>query len=309
MIITDTMGRAWRVGQTDAAIGAAGLNPLDSLVGGTDRYGNLLRVTEPAVGDEIAGLAELVSGKTSGDPVVVVRGLGRLVTEQDGPGAACLIRPAEQDLFRLGTAEARAEGLGQAPFNRRTIRAFTDEPVDPQAIEAAIEAAITAPSPHHTTPWRYVHLVDEGLRVRLLDAMRDRWAADLRELDGYSAAVDPQAPVPRGHPAPRPRTGPALLRAGGVRPTTTRTPGAGGSSGICSWSPAGAGVQNLLVALAAHGLGSAWISSTVFCPEVVHEVLALPADWQPLGAIAIGRAAAPTPDRPPRPAADYLIRL
>jgi coenzyme F420-0:L-glutamate ligase/coenzyme F420-1:gamma-L-glutamate ligase len=129
VIISDTMGRAWRLGQTDAAIGAAGVLPLYSLAGRTDPHGNALQVTQPAVADEIAGVAELVSGKLSGNPVVLVRGLAKYVTPHDGPGAAALIRPASQDLFSLGTAEAEALGRRQAPFHRRTIRSFSPREV------------------------------------------------------------------------------------------------------------------------------------------------------------------------------------
>ncbi|MEB0004577.1 coenzyme F420-0:L-glutamate ligase [Cryobacterium sp. 10I1] len=122
VIITDTAGRPWREGQTDIAIGAAGVAVLDDLRGTTDAAGKLLNVTAPAVGDEIAGAADLVKGKASGNPVAVIRGLGRLVlplpaadpvTAGSGVvdrGAAILLRPSETDMFRLGSAEAEALG-------------------------------------------------------------------------------------------------------------------------------------------------------------------------------------------------------
>lgn len=119
VLITDTAGRPWREGQTDIAIGAAGLAVLDDLRGTDDSSGKRLDATIAAVADEIAGAADLVKGKTSGNPVAVVRGLGRLVGEldsADAPGAARLLRPSDQDMFRLGSAEAYAEGFaaGQA---------------------------------------------------------------------------------------------------------------------------------------------------------------------------------------------------
>jgi coenzyme F420-0:L-glutamate ligase/coenzyme F420-1:gamma-L-glutamate ligase len=114
VVITDTLGRPWRVGQTDAAIGAAGVLVIEDLRGELDAQGRVLGVTEPAVADEIAAMADLVKRKNAGTPVAVVRGLGRLVTALDGPGARTLNRPAALDMFRLGTDEAMAEGYRRA---------------------------------------------------------------------------------------------------------------------------------------------------------------------------------------------------
>jgi coenzyme F420-0:L-glutamate ligase/coenzyme F420-1:gamma-L-glutamate ligase len=113
VLVTDTAGRAWREGQTDIAIGAAGLAVLDDLRGTIDVSGRRLDATVAAVGDEIAGAADLIKGKTSGNPVAVVRGLGRLVGDLDAVGARALQRPSDTDMFRLGTAEANAEGCAE----------------------------------------------------------------------------------------------------------------------------------------------------------------------------------------------------
>jgi coenzyme F420-0:L-glutamate ligase / coenzyme F420-1:gamma-L-glutamate ligase len=100
VVIADSFGRAWRLGQTDVAIGAAGLRPLDQWIGRSDGFGRELRVTSIAVADSIAAAADLARAKDSLEPAVLVRGLGRFVTREDGPGAAALRRPREQDLFR-----------------------------------------------------------------------------------------------------------------------------------------------------------------------------------------------------------------
>ncbi|THG33856.1 coenzyme F420-0:L-glutamate ligase [Glaciibacter flavus] len=110
VIISDTLGRAWRQGQTDVAIGAAGLQVFDDLRGSLDNAGKPLAVTMPCVADEIASAGDLVKGKTSGNPVAVVRGLGRLVGDLDLPGAATIVRPVEEDMFRTGTDESYDEG-------------------------------------------------------------------------------------------------------------------------------------------------------------------------------------------------------
>ncbi|MGO4255845.1 coenzyme F420-0:L-glutamate ligase [Marmoricola sp. RAF53] len=113
VIVTDTAGRAWRHGQTDLAIGAAGIEPLDSFEGRVDAYGNELAVTAPAVGDEIASAAELASGKLGGRPLAVVRGLAERVLPagEHGPGARSVVRETGTDMFGLGSREAVVAAL------------------------------------------------------------------------------------------------------------------------------------------------------------------------------------------------------
>ena len=114
IIVTDTFGRPWRVGQTDVAIGAAGIIVTDDLRGGVDANGKPLNVTITVLVDELAGAADLVKGKASGIPVAVVRGLGRLVTGLDAPGARTLTRVGDDDMFRFGSAEAYQLGYDAA---------------------------------------------------------------------------------------------------------------------------------------------------------------------------------------------------
>ncbi|GAA2033795.1 hypothetical protein GCM10009819_17360 [Agromyces tropicus] len=111
VVLSDTHGRPWREGQTDVAIGAAGVRVIDDLRGTTDAAGAPLAVTMPCPADELAAAGDLVKGKASGCPVAVVSGLGRLVGDLDLPGAAAIVRPAERDLFRMGTDEAIAHGM------------------------------------------------------------------------------------------------------------------------------------------------------------------------------------------------------
>jgi coenzyme F420-0:L-glutamate ligase/coenzyme F420-1:gamma-L-glutamate ligase len=100
VVIADSFGRAWRVGQVDVAVGAAGIAVLDDWRGRRDRDGRELRATAIAAGDAVAAAADLARAKDSGEPAVLVRGLGRLVTAEHGPGAAALRRAREEDLFR-----------------------------------------------------------------------------------------------------------------------------------------------------------------------------------------------------------------
>lgn len=100
VIITDSFGRAWRIGQSEVAIGCAGLAPVADRRGSEDRDGRKLAATEIATADQVAAASDLVRDKASGIPVVILRGLAARVTAEDGPGAEALQRDAGEDLFR-----------------------------------------------------------------------------------------------------------------------------------------------------------------------------------------------------------------
>ncbi|MDR2984741.1 MAG: coenzyme F420-0:L-glutamate ligase [Nocardiopsaceae bacterium] len=330
VLITDTMGRPWRNGQTDAAIGTAGVLPLRDHRGEPDSFGNVLEVTVTAVADEIAAAGELVKGKTGQVPVALVRGLAEFVIPAsagsspvsaaqpragqvsgdepgtgpaaaghiggDGPGAAALVRPAAEDMFRLGAADV----LGA----RRTVREFTADPVDPAAVRRAIAAALTAPAPHHSQPWRFAVVESAQAKTRLLDAMLAAWVTDLRG-DGFTEEQVARR-TRRGEPL---RHAPLLIvpclfaEAAHTYPDAPRN----ASERAMFLVSMGAGVQNLLVALAVEGLGSCWISSTLFCGPVAAAALDLPEGWEPMGAVGVGHAAAPPAPRPDRDPEPFII--
>ena len=294
VVVTDTMGRSWRVGQTDAAIGSAGLTVLHRYGGAVDGAGNELLVTEVAVADEVAAAGDLVKGKLGGVPVAAVRALAPV---DHGSTARGLVRPLADDMFRLGTDEAVAQGRREAVLLRRSVREFADTPVDPAALRRAVGVALTAPAPHHSAPFRFGWVRDPARRTALLDAMAARWRADLEADDRPPDQVARR--MRRGDLLRRApelvlpfRTGdgmhdyPDEARRGGERTTFTVA--------------GGAAVQSLLVALAAEGLGSCWVGSTIFAADVVRDVLDLPADWQPLGAVAVGVPVTPSVPRLPR---------
>jgi coenzyme F420-0:L-glutamate ligase/coenzyme F420-1:gamma-L-glutamate ligase len=302
VVVTDTFGRPWREGLTDVAVGAAGLRVRDDLRGATDSHGHELAVTVTATADELAAAGDLVKGKTAGLPVAVVRGLGHLLADAGAPGARALVRPPENDMFRLGMSEA----VRQAVALRRTVREFADAPVDGGAVRRAVASAVTAPAPHHTAPWRFVLVESEEARGRLLDAMREAWAADLRG-DGFAEEAVARR-LRRGEVLRRAPylIVPCLVAHGAHTYPDERRSAAEREMFVVA---AGAAVQNLLVTLAGEGLGSAWVSSTMFCRDVVRDALDLPGDWDPMGAVAVGRPATAPAARPPRdPEAFVTVR-
>lgn len=305
VIVSDTFGRVWRAGLVDQAIGAGYVTVVDDLRGATDSHGNELAVTVTAVADELAAAGELVKGKLGGNPVALVKGLSAAVTKDAGGGARSLRRPSELDLFSMGTAEARALGRSEAVYARRTIRSFTSDPVDAKAVERAVAAAITAPAPHHTTPWSFVEVRTPEVQTRLLDEMLADWIRDLRGDDFSETAIDKRVKrgdVLRGAPV---LLVPCLTMEGShTYPDDRRNAGEREMFLVST----GAAIENLLVALAVEGLGAAWISSSIFCRPTVRRVLELPEHWDPMGCVAIGHPAAPAPDRPPRKVESFLVR-
>ena len=198
---------------------------------------------------------------------------------------ATLVRPGEDDLFWLGTEEAIALGRSQAQLLRRSVRTFSGEPVAPELIEAAVAEALTAPAPHHTRPVRFVWMQDPARRLALLDRMKAKWRTDLTA-DGRPAdSVERR--VGRGqilYDAPE-LVIPFMVPDGAHSyPDAERT----AAEHTMFTVAVGAAVQALLVALAVRGVGSCWIGSTIFAADLVRDELGLPADWEPLGAIAIG---------------------
>lgn len=303
VIITDTMGRAWRNGQTDVAIGSAGLPVLHDYAGAVDGQGNELQVTQVALADELAAAAELVKGKLGGVPVAVVRGL---TLTDDGSSAADLIRRGPDDLFWLGTAEAIAQGRGEAVLMRRSVRSFAPDPVDPEMVRRAVSVALTAPAPHHTRPVRFVWVRDRALRERLLTAMAGKWRTDL--LGDGLAADRVERRITRGRilfDAPEVIIPFCVPDGAHAYPDERRQ----AAERTMFTVAVGAAVQGLLVALATEGLGSCWIGSTIFAPEVTREVLGLESEWNPLGAIAVGHPVEELTPRPPRTDGPGLVEL
>lgn len=269
VVVTDTMGRPWRTGQTDVAIGAAGIAPLRDHRGHTDPYGNDLSVTAAAVVDELAGAADLVKGKTSGVPVAVVRGLGPVPVE-DGPGAAALVRPSDEDMFALGTAEARAAGRRDVLAARLSGEELSDEPVP----DAAVRRAVATMRGQASDPgvWRYVRVGSAAARRGLATVLPGQPDGELIARAPVVLAVFRTVPIP---PFDLDEDDPAAM-ADLLRQMD--------------------GVSVTADALAAEGLVHVMVSPGLVDPPdpvEVTTVLGVPETWQFLGASAAGYPAKP----------------
>jgi coenzyme F420-0:L-glutamate ligase/coenzyme F420-1:gamma-L-glutamate ligase len=295
VVITDTFGRPWREGVVDVAIGVAGVPAIADLRGTADHTGRPLDATVVAVGDQIAAAAGIVMGKAARVPAAIVRGVAR----DTAPGTAAeLVRAPADDLFR--------ESPMQALHARRTIRAFGRGEVPREAIVAAVDAACTAPAPHHTRPWRFVVLQSAPARRGLLAAIAEAWREDLRR-DGT-----PEDVIARRISHSDDVLGAApilivpLVRFDGAHPyPDDERAGAEREMFLLS---GGAAIQTLLLGLHAQGIASCWISSTLFCQDETRAVLGLDDGWYSLGTVACG----PMPEggasrpRPPIDAGGFL---
>lgn len=283
VVVSDTFGRAWRIGQTNVALGVAGIKAARDHRGEKDSFGMELEATIIAIADEIAGAAELVMGKSDGIPVAIVRGLEGAEGEAS---ARELIRTPEEDLFAVAGVEVVEA--------RRSVRAFAARPVPDEVVARAVQAAGTAPAPHGSRgarPWRFVWLKSLEPRESFLSALRQQWRTDLandKESDETisrrlkrSDAILADAPV--------------LIACFVNLAAADHYPDARRARAERDMFVAagGAAVQNLMVALAAQSVGSCWISSSLFAPEVAARSLSLGPEWHALGCVAAGYASEP----------------
>ena len=243
VIISDTMGRPWRNGLTDVALGVAGLDAIRDYRGERDAYGNELQITQMSPVDELAGAAELVKGKYDQVPVAVVRGL-RITGTPDGEGASILVRSADTDMFSLGTAEARADGL--------RLATHLDDPdvlanAWPVTSVAAIAGSTTPVSDHIA---RALVAAAEAC-PEIVFAMAD---PGLPETSGPPEASGSEAPGRAGQSEAS-----AASRPGGAaavaRLTVTLPPG----STVVTGAQAGAAIHILRAALASAGYLTTWL--------------------------------------------------
>ena len=288
VVITDTFGRAWRTGVVNVAIGCAGLPAIVDLRGRVDDRGRTLEATVVALADEVASASGLVMAKDARVPVAIVRGVDRLDAPTGSAGE--IVRPPGDDLFRSSPL--------QALHDRRTIRAFGLGEVSREAIEAAIEAACTAPAPHHTRPWQFTVLVSPVARRTTSVPWRKpgerTWAA--------------MGPGRRDRTPSRGQRCRARERSGADRPLAHVRRGphlrgrrAGGRGAEMFLLSGGAAIQNLLLGASAQGLASCWISSSIFCREEARAALGMDDRWHALGTVACGPMpeAGPAGPRPP----------
>ncbi|WP_341719099.1 coenzyme F420-0:L-glutamate ligase [Micromonospora sp. FIMYZ51] len=164
VIVSDTMGRPWRNGLTDVALGVAGMAAIRDHRGEVDPYGNELVLTQMAVIDELAAAGELIKGKCDQMPVAVIRGYLTAPLAGDGEGAKVLVRDAAMDLFSLGTAEATVAGLAAAAT-------LPDQPgstpPDPETVRQAIASVADVVAPGTV----FTPITEDGVRAGLVSTV------------------------------------------------------------------------------------------------------------------------------------------
>jgi coenzyme F420-0:L-glutamate ligase/coenzyme F420-1:gamma-L-glutamate ligase len=283
VVVTDTLGRPWRLGQTDVAVGLAGMGALEDWRGRPDGDGRILEVTEVAVADEVAAAADLVKGKASRIPAALLRGVPR--PKGDGR-ARDLVRPPADDLFRTAATVddllALLEG-GGAPVR------FLPDPVDPAALDRAVATAATVPLPsgHRLQP------------VPVPASARARCAAALSPAQPPDPALA-DAPLLLA-PCLVPPAGAAGEEAGVAAPPA----GAGGAPGTGAGAAtpaeaarsddpgltlaAGGAVRTLQLALHVQGIGSSFQPAGPDRWAALAAALELATGWRPLGLLAAGR--------------------
>ncbi|MFL6191026.1 MAG: coenzyme F420-0:L-glutamate ligase [Actinomycetes bacterium] len=279
VVVTDTLGRPWRLGQTDVAVGLAGMGALEDWRGRPDGDGRILEVTEVAVADEVAAAADLVKGKASRVPAALLRGVPR----PTGDGSARdLVRSPADDLFRTaGTVEDLLAVLEGGPPPTR----FLPGPVDPAALDRAVATADAVP-------------LAAGRRLRVLSvpaAARGRCVAALSPTGPPDPALEGAplllAPCLAPPPAAAAAHSAVLVRPAGK--VGGHRPGAGAGAappddlGVAL--AAGGAVRTLQLALHVQGIGSSFQPAGPDAWAALAAALELAASWRPLGLLAAGR--------------------
>ncbi len=169
---------------------------------------------------------------------------------------------------------------------RRSIRAFTAEPVDPSELDTLVTAACLAPAPHHSRPWRFVIVTTEAAKAELADGMGRRWRT-ISAPTGSTRTASTHSSRRRG------RSSSARRRScSAASPGTASTATPTRLDERAEWGMAllslGAAVENLMLAAADRGLASCWVAAPIFCPDAARDALALPNDWLPHAMVLVG---------------------
>jgi coenzyme F420-0:L-glutamate ligase/coenzyme F420-1:gamma-L-glutamate ligase len=249
VVVTDTLGRPWRLGQTDVAVGLAGMGAIDDWRGRTDGDGRLLEVTEVAVADEVAAAADLVKGKASRVPAALLRGVPRPKGEG---GARDLVRAPADDLFRTAGTAQDLLGFLEGP---RAPAGFLPDPVDPADLDPAVEVAEAVP-------------VSGDRRFRVVPVPDAARPASL-------AALSPTVP-------PALATAPSLLA-----PCLAPAGADAGAAGV--ELAAGGALRTLLLGLHANGVGAWFVAAAPPARAALAAALDLDPGWEPLGLVGAGR--------------------